>query len=222
VLLPEQSAEANPQRCWNWFRPEAVVALETGILMAMVDHLCAAHPLRRDRVYALGLSAGGAMAMSLALRYPERLVAVGTHSGAVPYSASTPLQAGQAMRGLREPRLAALHQRLAGRPLPPLIIIHGEADHGVAPANAQASAELWLDLAVSPVKDGPARTVQHGARHPHHIRDWTRAGRPYVRLVYISHLGHAWSGGTRRQAFSDPHGPDALKLAWRFFLACGK
>jgi poly(hydroxyalkanoate) depolymerase family esterase len=118
VLLPEQSSEANPQRCWNWFGPEPVVALETGILMAMVDHLSTVHPLRSDRVFALGLSAGGAMAMSLALRYPERFVAVGTHSAAVPHSAATPLQAGRAMRGRRGPKLAALRKRLAGRALP--------------------------------------------------------------------------------------------------------
>jgi poly(hydroxyalkanoate) depolymerase family esterase len=218
VLLPEQSSAANPQRCWNWFRPETVVAAEAALLMAIADHVCDRHPLRRDGLFALGLSAGGAMAMTLALRYPERFVAVGTHSGAVPHSAATPTQAGQAMRGRRAPALASLRRRLAGRTLPPLLVIHGEADHSVAPANAEASSELWLGLGHGvPVTAKAPRQTQRGSRHPYTTTDWLRGGKVYVRQVRIAGLGHAWSGGTPRQAFSDPKGPDALKLAWGFF-----
>jgi poly(hydroxyalkanoate) depolymerase family esterase len=218
VLLPEQSSAANPQRCWNWFRPEAVVAAEAALLMAMVDHVCARHPLRRDRLFALGLSAGGAMAMTLALRYSDRFLAVGTHSGAVPHSAVTPVQAGQAMRGRRGPALAGLRRHLAGRALPPLLVIHGELDRSVAPANADASAELWRALAEgAPLVSKAPRQSQRGTRHPYTTTDWQRGGAIYVRQVRIAGLGHAWSGGTARQAFSDPKGPDALKLAWGFF-----
>jgi poly(3-hydroxybutyrate) depolymerase len=99
-------------------------------------------------------------------------------------------------------------------------VIHGDADLGVAPANASASTELWLALSATPTEGGSARETRRSARHPHTIADWTRDGRPYVRLVRIARLGHAWSGGTRRQAFSDPGGPDALRLAWRYFSAC--
>jgi len=38
-----------------------------------------------------------------------------------------------------------------------------------------------------------------------------------VRLLEVAGLGHAWSGGAAGQAFSDPAGPDALRLAWQFF-----
>ncbi|MGE5490631.1 MAG: alpha/beta hydrolase family esterase [Actinomycetota bacterium] len=221
VLLPEQAPEANPQRCWNWFRPEPVVAMEAGILAAIVAHVCALHPLRRDRVFALGLSAGGAMTVSLALRYPELLAAVGTHSGALPGSAENALQAGQSMGGRRSPDLADLRRKLAGRPLPPLIAIHGDRDHAVAPANAESLAELWLNLSQS---GGPLRRISRetrtGKRRPYMVTDWTLDGNPYVRLIRVHGLGHAWSGGPAHQAFSDPNGPDALKLAWRFFRRC--
>lgn len=220
VLMPEQSQEANPQRCWNWFRPEAVVATEAAILMAILDHVSNLYPLRRNRVFALGLSAGGAMAMTLALRYPERFVAVGSHSGAVPHSAVTPIQAGQTMRGKRGPKVHTLRRRLGGRPLPPLLLIHGEGDDSVAPANAEASVALWLELATSPVGKRAPRDARRGSRYPYSTADWTLEGRPYVRLVRIAALGHAWSGGSARQAFSDPRGPDALRLAWRFFSRC--
>jgi poly(3-hydroxybutyrate) depolymerase len=186
--------------------------------MAMADHVCAVHPLRRDRLFALGMSAGGAMAMTLALRFPERFLAVGSHSGAVPHSAATPAQAGQAMRGHRAPALASLRSRLAGRALPPLLVIHGELDRSVAPANADASTALWLDLSHgAPVTAAAPRQTQRGSRHPYTTTDWVQGGKVYVRHVRVAQLGHAWSGGTRRQAFSDPAGPDALKLAWGFF-----
>lgn len=222
VLLPEQAVEANPQRCWNWFRAEAIVAGEADALMAILDHVCNLHPLRRDRVFVLGLSAGGAMAMTLALRHPERFVAVGSHSGAVPHSAATPAQAGQAMRGHRGAEVASLRRRLGRRLPPPLLLIHGEADRTVAPANAEAAARLWLDLAAQALPTPPARTMRRGRRYPYDVVDWKRGGQPYVRLMRVAQLGHAWSGGAPHQAFSDPRGPDALRLAWRFFAQCAE
>jgi poly(3-hydroxybutyrate) depolymerase len=218
VLLPEQSSQANAQRCWNWFRTEARVTVEAMLLMAIVEHVCMLRPVRRDRVFALGISAGGTMALTLALRFPERFAAVGTHSGIVPHSAVNALQVTQAMRGRRAPDTQGRRLRLAGRRLPPLIVLHGDADHVVAFDNAPASVALWLDLLPhDPPKPARTRYVQRGARRSHTISDWKLAARPYVRLVRIAGLGHAWSGGARKQAFSDPSGPDALKIALRFF-----
>jgi len=217
VLLPEQSSEANPQRCWNWFRPEPVLALETGILAALVEHVCRVFPLRRDQVFALGLSAGGAMAATLALRHPDLLKGIGVHSGALPGSAETPLQAGQSMRGRGDADLGKLRRHLGARLLPPLIVLHGNLDHTVSPANAEATTRLWLDLAPpGSIRTGPRREIRRGLRHPCLVTDWKRGGTPYVRQVCIRGLGHAWSGGAARQAFSDPRGPDALKMAWGF------
>jgi poly(3-hydroxybutyrate) depolymerase len=218
VLLPEQSSQANPQRCWNWFRSEAQVAAEAMLLMTLVEHICNTQPVRRERVSALGISAGGTMALTLALRFPENFVAVGTHSGAVPHSAINMLQATQAMHGRRLPNTLALRKRLAGRQLPPLIVLHGDADPVVSFANARASADLWLNLLPQGLaKPGKTRTVQRGARKPYDITDWKLGARTVVRLVSIAGLGHAWSGGAPKQAFSDASGPDALKIALRFF-----
>ena len=110
--------------------------------------------------------------------------------------------------------------RLAGRRLPPLIVLHGDADPVVAFDNAPASVSLWLDLVPQHDPPKPVRTrqIQRGARRAHTISDWKLHARPYVRLVRIAELGHAWSGGAPKQAFSDPSGPDALKIAMRFFI----
>ena len=220
VLMPEQAQEANPQRCWNWFGSDARVGIETEILMAIVDHAVAEHPRVAGPLFALGLSAGGSMALTLALNHPERFTAVGSHSGAAPHSARTPLQAGQAMRGRRSPNAEAVAQQLAGRRLPPLVLIHGDLDAVVSFESARASAELWLEL----LPDGVAvresvGEVQRGTRRKLTRSDWKVGGRPWVRLLRVHGMSHAWSGGAAGQAFSDPTGPDALRLAWQFFAA---
>ncbi len=153
VLLPEQSSQANAQRCWNWFRPGTRGGAEAALLMAIIDHACGRYPVQSDRVSVMGLSAGGAMAMMLGLRYPDRFIAVGSHSGAVPYSATNTAQAGAAMRGRRAPDAAArqaLRLWLAGRRPPPLLLLHGDGDAVVSIDNAMAAARLWLDLLPDP------------------------------------------------------------------------
>lgn len=220
VLMPEQSSHANAQRCWNWFGASARVAAEASLLMAIVEHVCQQRPIRRDRVFALGLSAGGAMAQILGLRYPDRFAAVGSHSGAVPLSASNAAQAARVMQGKGHPDVAAARLQLTGRRPPPLLLLHGDADHVVHFDNALASAALWQQLLPqAPVLAAPRRG-QRGQRRPFSVYAWSSERQPYVRLVRIEGLGHAWSGGPSSQAFADPSGPDALRIAWQFFMQC--
>jgi poly(3-hydroxybutyrate) depolymerase len=51
------------------------------------------------------------------------------------------------------------------------------------------------------------------------ITDFRQSRRVVVRLCEIDDLGHAWSGGDRRQHHTDPAGPDASRLAWAFMQA---
>ncbi len=224
VLMPEQSVQANAQRCWNWFRPAARGASETALLMSMIDHVCQRYAIVAHRVCAFGLSAGGAMAMMLGLRYPERFAAIGSHSGAAPYSAINATQASKAMRGERGPDLAAARLVLAGRRPPPLLLLHGDEDSVVTYDNTTSAAALWLELlppgAPVPVQLPPKR-VRRGTRRAVDVFDWQSGPRPFVRVVKVEGLRHAWSGGAPGQAFSDPGGPDALKIALRFFSVNG-
>jgi poly(3-hydroxybutyrate) depolymerase len=217
ALLPEQSSQANAQRCWNWFRSKARVAAEAMLLMTIVEHVCQLHAVRRDLVFVMGMSAGGSMAMTLALRFPARFAAVAAHSSAVPHSADNVMQAAQTMQGHRLPDTEALRLTLAGRRLPPLLVLHGDADHVVSFNNALASAALWIDLLSDNASKASTREVQRGVRRSHTISDWKVNAKPYVRFVRVVGLDHAWSGGAPKQAFSDPSGPDALKIALRFF-----
>ncbi len=227
ALLPEQPSQANVQRCWNWFRGGTFVAAESARIMRIVEHVAQAQPVDPDRIHVLGLSAGAAMATTLALRHPDRIRAVASHSGPLPFSARNAADAARSMRGHPKIDVAAARAVLRGRCPPPLLILQGDRDGVIDARNAEHLAALWL--AAHPAADDGAtiaprsiRTQQRGTRHPMRITDWStpsaaRGRMPYVRLVHIEGLGHAWSGGAARQAFSDPKGPDALKLAWQFF-----
>jgi poly(3-hydroxybutyrate) depolymerase len=107
-----------------------------------------------------------------------------------------------------------------GHVLPPLLLIHGDMDGVVSPANAQLSVDLWLALlsADTTVRESTGE-VRRASRLTYTRRDWRADKRLYVREMRIHGLTHAWSGGAPEHAFSAPRGPDALRLAWTFFAA---
>ena len=80
--------------------------------------------------------------------------------------------------------------------------------------NAHAAVRGWAEAAGA--QPCPARELQRGKRYPMTLTDYeTGDGRTVARLVEVAQLGHAWSGGAAA-AHSDPHGPDASRLAWAF------
>ena len=231
VLYPMQERLANAQGCWNWFETRSGRAQgEVALIMAAIDQVCALHRVDRARVAICGLSAGASMAALVALRHPDRFKAVVMHSGVPPGIAQSSASALAAMRGRRIGAQALVASALADAAgLPPLLAIHGDGDHIVAPSNSRQAVLAWA-LAGSALAPGvgsvPAaradagRRVQRGLRHPMRVVDFRRRGRNAVSLVEIERLGHAWSGGAPGQPFSDPGGPDASRLAWAFVAKC--
>src|SRR5580698_935303 len=68
VAYPHQTRLANPNGCWNWFdrRHQSRGAGEPAKLAGLAQALAKEFDVRRERVFAAGLSAGGAMAEVLA------------------------------------------------------------------------------------------------------------------------------------------------------------
>ena len=215
VLYPEQDRLANVNACWNWYDIGNGRAYgEAALIMKMVDHVCLLYPADRARVAVAGLSAGASMAALLVTRYPGRFKAVIMHSGIPPGTAHSGLSALGAMRGRRATvPLAATPEAMQAH-WPPLLVIHGDADHVVAPANGRAAAQAWAQAAGA--REGAAREVQRGQRYAAAVTDFKQQGRTVATLVAVDGLAHAWSGGAASQPFSDALGPDASRMAWAF------
>jgi poly(hydroxyalkanoate) depolymerase family esterase len=221
VLYPEQDRLANAQGCWNWYdRRLGKAEAEAATLMAAVDQVCVLYAVDRDRIAVAGLSAGASMAALLATRYPLRFKAVAMHSGVAPGAARSPATALGAMRGRHAPPIVAtatgkaIGAAAVFATLPPLLILHGDADVVVSASNAGSTAAVWaMATAAQP---GEPRRLQRGKRRAMRVTDYKRQGRTFVSLCEVEGLGHAWSGGAPRQPFSDAAGPSATQLIWAF------
>lgn len=214
VLYPEQDRLSNPQGCWNWFDTRTGRAQgEAGAIMAAIDQVCLKQAVDPARIAIAGFSAGGGMAALVGALQPMRFRAIVMHSGIAPGVAYSPVGAMSAMRGRRAADVT-LAPLAAGTHLPALLVIHGSADHIVAPGNGADAARLWA-ARVQAKADHP-RTVQRGKRYAAILTDYRADGQLVATLCAVQGLGHGWSGGAAGQPYSDPAGPDASRMIWAF------
>jgi len=215
VLYPEQDRLSNAQGCWNWFDTRSGRAYsEAALIMSAIDQVCMLYRADSTRVAVGGLSAGASMAGLLATRHPARFKAVMMHSGVPPGTAHSGASALGAMRGLRTARPLPAPTPEAPRLWPPLMVIHGGRDRVVSGSNAGAAARAWA--AEAGAREATARAVQRGKRYPMTVTDFKVGGKTVAALVEVDQLGHAWSGGAARHAYSDGEGPDASRMMWAF------
>ncbi len=214
VLYPEQDRLSNPQGCWNWFDTRTGRAQsEVGAIMAAIDQVSLKQAVDPTRIAIAGFSAGAGMAALAASLHPTRFRAVVMHSGIAPGVAHSSVSALSAMRGRRAADVS-LASLAPGTYLPGLLVIHGSADHIVAPGNGFDAARLWA--ARVQAKAGQPRTVQRGKRYAATLTDYRADGQLVSTLCAVQGLGHGWSGGAAGQPYSDPAGPDASRMIWSF------
>ena len=86
VAYPHQPRRANANGCWNWFdkKHQSRGSGEPAKLAGLAEALAKEFGVGAKRIFAAGLSAGGAMAEVLSATYPDVFAAVGVHSG-LPY-----------------------------------------------------------------------------------------------------------------------------------------
>jgi poly(hydroxyalkanoate) depolymerase family esterase len=210
VLYPAQSPQANPQRCWNWFKHshQQRGRGEPALLAGMTRQVMQERGVDPLRVYVAGLSAGGAMAAILGDTYPDLYAAVGVHSGLAAGAASDLQSALQAMQGNGgRGRASAQHV--------PTIVFHGDADATVHPRNGEHVA------AASSGGAGGPEVQQHqqsGKRRSTQSVHRDAGGKVLAEHWLVHGAAHAWSGGNARGSYTDAKGPDASAEMLRFFL----
>ncbi|ABE33149.1 esterase, PHB depolymerase family protein [Paraburkholderia xenovorans LB400] len=223
VVYPEQSKHVHSHRCWHWYdASESAGGAEARAVVSLVDALVAQYGFDRERVYVAGISAGAGLTALLAVKYPEHFAAVALHSGPAFGEAHSGITAMDVMRRgtRREPaELVDETADVANYPGMPAIIIHGDADHVVAPINADQLAVQFLRLnrivdETGARKAGEVREERKGGVV---MRDYVRGGRRIVRLCRVQGLAHAWSGGDDAVPFHSAKGPDASGMVWEFF-----
>jgi poly(hydroxyalkanoate) depolymerase family esterase len=218
VAYPHQPRRANASGCWNWFdrRHQKRGSGEPARLAGLAQALAKEFGVDNERIFAAGLSAGGAMAEVLAATYPDVFAAVGVHSG-LPYRSAVDVpSAFAAMKGTAA----------AGSPPPAAngnrcrkIIIHGGADATVHPMNGERILDQ-AGLGATPLKRIDLEWRTDGGRVSRTVLK-DPAGRPVAEHFFVEEGGHAWFGGDPRGSFTQTIGVDASRIMVRFFLQQG-
>jgi poly(hydroxyalkanoate) depolymerase family esterase len=230
AVFPQQSSDANSLRCWNWFQPANTQrgagepSLIAGITLAVMQ----SYAVDPDCVYAVGLSAGGAMASVMGATYPDLYAAIGIGSGCE-YAAGASCAGDQGADPEQAGRQAYLAMGAGARVLP-VIVFQGDQDTTVPPVNAQQLVQQWLvtdDWADDGARNGsipmsPAQTTEGqvpGGR-AYTIASYVDGqGREIVQFWLVHGMGHVWSGGCGCEAYADPSGPDESGAVYAFFAA---
>jgi poly(hydroxyalkanoate) depolymerase family esterase len=215
VAYPHQPRGANPSGCWNWFdrRHQNRGSGEPAKLAGLAQALAKEFDVRRERVFAAGLSAGGAMAEILAVTYPDVFDAVGIHSG-LPYkSAGDVPSAFAAMKGTAafDPAPLAASDRHSRR-----IIFHGLADGTVNSVNGERILDEVERGETSPTRSDLDWPIEGGRVSRTSLRD--ADGQPVAEQWLVEGGGHAWFGGDARGSYTQAVGLDASRVMVRFFL----
>jgi poly(hydroxyalkanoate) depolymerase family esterase len=215
VVYPAQRSDANPSKCWNWFRTgdQRRGGGEPSLIAGITRQIMRDYSVDPKRVYVGGLSAGAAAAAIMGVTYNDLYVAVGIHSGLACGAATDMPSAFAAMRqGGGSGRRV-----ISGAESPvPVIIFHGDRDTTVHPNNGGQVAEQAIGTTSTQKK---VHRGQIPGGHAYTRTTHTDAGgREILEHWNIHGAGHAWSGGSPAGSYTDPQGPDATREMLRFFL----
>jgi poly(hydroxyalkanoate) depolymerase family esterase len=238
VAYPEQASSANGGRCWNFFLPEHQErnAGEPSIIAGITREVAGRWQTDPARTYVSGISSGGAMAVNMAVTYPDLYAAVMVYSGCA-YKAEPPcFTSVNAVPDDIGGQWAYEASEGRGRVVP-LFMIQGDADPLVPYPNAEKIVQQFLvmdDWADDGGDNGsvaraPAATTpgQVPGGHSYSIDTYrdTR-GCVLAERWLINGMGHAWSQGQpadppteRDTLLIDPLGPDVSTATIDFLLS---
>lgn len=193
LLLPQQQSANNSSGCFNWFVPGDISRGQGEALSIkqMVDRMVADHGIAPSRIYATGLSAGGAMTSALLAAYPD-VFAGGAIVAGLPYRCATSQSAafscmnpGSDLAPAQWGDLVRAASTWAG-PWPIVSIWHGDGDFVVRPMNLTESMEQWTNVHGI---DQTAEVSDTVGGFPHKVYK-TPSGQTRVETYTITGMGH--------------------------------
>ena len=239
VVYPQQSATANPLKCWNWFdsKHQSREMGEPSLISAVIETVRSTYNIDAKRIFAVGISAGGAMATVMGATYPELFAGLGVIAGTEFKAGSTVQDGLTAMKqGGPDPNQQGLLafqniQKSSGalKKRMPVIAFQGTKDPYVNPVNTDQLIAQWAETNdyLDDAKDNDSVTINS----PIETKGTVSGGFSYTKYSYkdsngrlllekwvVDGLGHAWPGSPIANQFADPKGPNASAEIWRFFV----
>ena len=231
VVFPDKSSYADSTSCWNWFKTSHMQrgTGEPALIAGVVDKVRQNYAIDDRRIYATGLSAGGAMASVMSATYPDVFAAAGVGSGCeyaagascAGYRGIDPEDAGQ-----RAYQAMGTQAREV-----PVIVFQGDQDKTVPEVNAEQLVQQWQatdDWADDGARNStiPADPVKvkdpapSGGGHTYTVRDYADGqGNELIQFWVVHGMGHAWSGGCDCEAYADTNGPNESAAMYAFFMS---
>ena len=223
VAYPEQPQKANGLKCWNWFDAahQRRDNGEPALIAEMTQRVISEYSVDARRVYVVGVSAGAAMALTVAYAFPEVFAAAGIHSG-VAYGAATSIaDALKAMGAGAADSVSlpdAVVKEMGSRRNFPAIVFQGSADKSVKVVNLSQVVSQLSELHTPGGLKKLSETPGSSQGGYHFTRTEYGNARPLIEVWVVDELGHAWSGGASEGTYTDPKGPDASREMIRFLL----
>lgn len=214
---------------WRFGDPEHQLrgSGEPSLLAGVTDAVIRKYGADAKRVHVAGASAGAAMAVIMAVTYPDVFAALCSIAGGE-YAAHLLAPGPEQITPVETARLAYAQMGPRARQVP-ILIIHGDADPIVPPLFAERLVTHWAaidDLAVDGQIDGDVddkfetrQRVVNPGDHPYvkSVYTATKDTEPLIEKYLIERLRHQWPRGGGRELFADPMGPDISTIIWDFF-----
>ena len=236
LLVPEQSSMMNNDHCWNWFYSHEQVRgslNEMTSIISAIEVLGNSYAIDRSKIYAAGISAGGAMAHNLLACYPDYFSGVAIHSGLTFKTAENILEAQRVLTATDQKNPEYLGSkayacgRISSKPrvLKKILMIHGLDDkrvpslHADLMSSAQDVLSDLLDDEIINHSDSPQafeQTTNFANGYKAFITD--RNYKSFSeRKILIKGLKHAWGGGKPISVNFDPAAPSSNAFIFNYF-----
>ncbi|WP_320668747.1 extracellular catalytic domain type 1 short-chain-length polyhydroxyalkanoate depolymerase [Patulibacter defluvii] len=239
VLYPDVDYGATIQpgplvRCWRFFWPGSWHrdGGDAAAIAGMTREVAGRWRIDPERIYLMGMSAGGFMTSILSATYPDLYAAVGIMAGGA-YADPLCLLGSPVTTPVADSAQAAFAEMGPRARVVPRLVVGGDADRGITPPCQEKALEQGLrtnNLVIGGRQEGPIPLTPAAVReqpperpggYPSTVRTYRDPNGCVIGERWIVHgMDHFWSGGSsdpRLAGFTDPKGPSGVEISWRFF-----